>query len=63
MNALRKVKALVLLFALVAILSGGLLTTFTQEVQAARTCCLWVMYCTVDPPIVCWEECIPVPCW
>ena len=62
MSALRKIKAFVVLFAVVALLTGGLVTMFANNAEASRGCCLWVMYCTQDPPIVCWEECVPVPC-
>lgn len=62
MNALRKAKALVLVFAVVALLAGMLAVTFSEEAQARPRCCIWVMMCTTDAPIVCWEECLPVPC-
>lgn len=59
MNALRKMKALVLVVAVMAIIAGGLMASFSQPAQAARCC--WVMVCTTEPPIVCWEECVPCP--
>jgi hypothetical protein len=61
-SALRKIRALVVVFALVALLTGGLVTIFTDNAEARPACCIWVMYCTQNPPIVCWDVCIPVPC-
>jgi len=62
MRALRKFKIFVFIFVLVALLSGGLTIMSTEEVMARPACCIWVMYCTQSPPIVCWDVCIPVPC-
>lgn len=62
MTALRKMKTVIVLFALVVILAGGFTILTTKPVDARPACCIWVMYCTIDEPIVCWEECRPVPC-
>jgi len=59
MTALRKVKALILLFALVVLFAGAYTIVSTDTATAARCC--WVRVCTVDPPIVCWDECRPCP--
>ena len=56
---LRKVKALVLIFAFVVLFAGAFSIVTTEDVSAARCC--WVMVCTTEPPIYCWEECVPCP--
>ncbi|MEW5925374.1 MAG: hypothetical protein AB1746_15440 [Candidatus Zixiibacteriota bacterium] len=56
---MKKMKALVLLFAFLAIFIGGF-TTMTAPQANAIKCC-WVMVCTINPPIICWEECRPCP--
>ncbi len=62
MAALRKMKALIVLFALVVMCLGAFTIMSAEKATASYACCMWVMYCTVDPPIVCWDVCIPVPC-
>lgn len=62
MTALRTLKVLVLVLAMVTIFAGAFTIVSTENVQAAPKCCIWVMYCTTTPPIVCWEVCRPVPC-
>lgn len=62
MNVLRKMKALVVVFAVLALLAGAFAIVTPREAEARYGCCIWVMYCTQNPPIVCWCECIPVPC-
>ncbi len=62
MGKLRQIKGLILIFAIVALFSGALTTAFTEDAQAAKKCCWWVMVCTIEEPIVCWEECIWMPC-
>lgn len=59
MAMLRKMKVFVVLFFVAAILAGGFTTMTAEEATAARCC--WVMKCTVNPPIVCWEECVRCP--
>ena len=58
----RKLRVLVLVFALLALFAGVFTTMSANEAQAAYSCCRWTMYCTVTPPIVCWCVCVPVPC-
>lgn len=62
MMALRKLKVVIVLFALVVIMAGGFTILTTKPVEARPACCIWVMYCTVSPPIYCWEKCVAVPC-
>ena len=62
MATLRKMKALVVLFALVMLFAGAFSIVTTEKADASYGCCIWVMKCTVSPPIYCWEECIRVPC-
>lgn len=62
MTALRKMTALVLLFALVVIFAGAFSIATTEKAEAAPACCIWVMKCTINPPYFCWCECIRVPC-
>ena len=56
---MKKVKALVLLFAFLAIFLGGFTMTSSSKVEAAKCC--WVTVCTTTPPIVCWSVCKPCP--
>jgi len=56
-------KALVVLFAFIVLFAGAFSITTTEKADAAYACCIWVMKCTVNPPIVCWCECIRVPCF
>jgi len=62
MKHLRKLKALAIVFVLVVLFTGAMSITSTQEVMARGRCCIWIFICTIDPPIICWEECIHVPC-
>ena len=62
MATMRKLKALVLLFALLVLFVGAFTITTAQKANAIWACCIHVMYCTIQPPIICWCECIPVPC-
>lgn len=59
MKLFRKLKALVLLFAVLALVLGFTVLN-APSTPAATECCL-VMYCTVFPPFYCWEECRPCP--
>ena len=63
MKALRRMKALVLIFAFLVMFAGGFTIMSTEKADAAWGCCIWVMYCPVEGPGPCWCECIPVPCW
>jgi len=42
--------------------AGAFTIVSTETAQARPKCCIWVMYCTTTPPIVCWDVCKPVPC-
>jgi hypothetical protein len=59
---MRKIRALVLLFAFLVLFAGGFSILSSETAEARYGCCIWVMYCTVEPPIYCWCECVPVPC-
>lgn len=62
MMVLRKFKAIFLLLALAILFLGSLSIVSTESATAKPRCCIWVMYCTTTPPIVCWEVCKTVPC-
>ena len=62
MEGIRKLRMLVLLFALVVIFVGAITIIPTQNAEAIYACCIWVMYCPVSGPGPCWCVCIPVPC-
>ncbi len=59
MKVFRAMKTLALLFALFVVIIGGFTITTAGKVEAARCC--WVMVCTIEPPIYCWEVCKPCP--
>lgn len=56
----RNFKALALLFVAAFILAAATAVLTSQPAEAKRCDC-WVMYCTIEPPIYCWEECVPCP--
>jgi hypothetical protein len=58
-RALRKAKVFIVIFTL-AVIFGGAFSVMTADRVEARRCC-WVMVCTIDPPVYCWEECRPCP--
>lgn len=62
MTAMRKLRALVLLFAFLVLFAGGFTIISADTADARYACCIHVMYCTLYPPYYCWCECIPVPC-
>jgi len=62
MSTLRKCKPLAVMFLVIALVACAMTVTMTDTASARPKCCIYVMYCTVDPPIYCWEECIPIPC-
>ncbi len=62
MKFLRRMKAVILIFAFIVLFAGGMTIVSTEEANARYACCIWVMYCTQNPPIICWDVCIPVPC-
>lgn len=53
-----RIRGLVLLIAIAAVVTGGM-ALFSAPPAQARRCCGTAMYCTVTPPIVCWEVCLP----
>jgi hypothetical protein len=59
MKLFRKLRAFVLLFAILALITGFTVLNAPKTVEAARLCCYHV--CTVNPPIVCWDVCKPCP--
>ena len=62
MAVLRKLKVLVFIFVFVALFAGAFSIMSAQEAEAAYGCGMWVMYCTVTPPIYCWCVYVPMPC-
>lgn len=56
---MKKIKALVLVFALAAALAGGFTAMNSSKAEANRCC--WVMVCTISPPYYCWEMCVTCP--
>ncbi len=59
MKAFKKLRVFVLLFAVLALVVGFTVLNAPDTADAGRCC--WVLYCTINPPIVCWEECRPCP--
>ena len=55
-----RLKALALLFVFVFVFAGVFAVLTTENAVASRCEC-WVMYCTVEEPIFCWDECVPCP--
>jgi len=60
MTTFRKIKPVVLIFAFLVLFTGAFTIMSADSAQAERCDC-WVMVCTVNPPSMCWEIC--VPCW
>jgi hypothetical protein len=56
MNAFRRLRALVMLCCLAAVVTAGLALLSTTEVRAARCC--WVMVCD---NFGCYEKCVTCP--
>ncbi len=56
MNLLRKLRLLVLVFAVLAVVFGFTVLSTPNTANAIR-CTAWCMYCTIEPPIICWCEC------
>jgi len=55
----RRFHGLVLLCALALTVVGGMVLVTSTPVEAKRCC--WVVVCSTQPPIVCWEECRTCP--
>lgn len=60
MNASQRLKALALLWAVSAIVVGGLAIVSAGDVAAAPCRCK-VMVCSQAPPYACWEKCVTCP--
>jgi hypothetical protein len=52
-------KALVVTLALLVVFSGAFTIMSASSADAARCC--WVRVCTVNPPMICWDICVPCP--
>lgn len=61
MKLLRRLSFFALLFALLALVSGFTVLTLPRTADASRRCDCWCMYCTVEEPIYCWEQCCKCP--
>ncbi len=59
MKLLRRFKAFVLLFAVLALVIGFSALNGSNTVKASGSCCYWV--CTIEGPPVCWHVCRPCP--
>ena len=61
MNLLRKLKVLVLLFAVLVLILGFKVLNVPKTAEASGPLCYyWV--CTIEgPPIYCWHVCRPCP--
>jgi hypothetical protein len=57
MKFFRKLKVLVLLFAVLALLVGFTVLSAPKTVEARLPCTAWCMYCTINPPFYCWCAC------
>ena len=58
MRVRSRIRGFVVLVAVVASMAGAMVLFAAPRAEAAR-CCGHAMYCTVSPPIVCWEVCLP----
>ncbi len=56
MKLLRKLRLLVLVFAVLVVVFGFTVLNAPNNAKAIN-CTAWCMYCTVEPPIICWCEC------
>jgi len=57
MKFFRKLRVLVLLFALLALVIGFTVISTPKPVQAKPACCAWCMICSELPPYNCWCVC------
>ena len=57
MKALRKFRALVLVFAVLVVIFGAVSIFSVNSTTAKPPCNCWVMYCTENPPYFCWCVC------
>jgi len=59
MTLLRKLKIFALLFGALALVLG--FWALSAPGSADEPGCCWILYCTMETPITCWEECRPCP--
>lgn len=59
MKPFRKLRVFVLLFAVLALISGFAVLNVPNTAQASGDCCYWV--CTIEGPSYCWHVCRPCP--
>jgi len=59
MRIATRIKGLIVLFAVLVSIAGGIVLLATPPAEAARCC--WVMVCSTSPPYACWEVCKPCP--
>ncbi|MGB2769963.1 MAG: hypothetical protein WBC88_09595 [Candidatus Zixiibacteriota bacterium] len=59
MTFFRRFRIFALLFGALALVLGFIVLSAPGSADAPGCC--WVLYCTMDTPIVCWEECRPCP--
>jgi hypothetical protein len=57
MKIFRKFRALVLIFAVMAMVMGSTVLLTPNTAQSSYRCCGWCMYCTIDEPGYCWCAC------
>ena len=59
MKLFRKLRAFVLLFAILALITGFTVLNLPKTADASGACCYWV--CTIEGLPVCWHVCRPCP--
>jgi hypothetical protein len=59
MTFFRKLRIFALLFGALALALGFWALSAPGSADAPGCC--WILYCTMEPPITCWEECRPCP--
>jgi hypothetical protein len=59
MELVRQIRIGATLFAMLAVLLG-LVTLGSSHIGGADNC-YRVLFCTLKPPIICWEECRAMP--
>jgi len=60
MRFFRKMRAVVLVFAVLTVALGFAMLSAPKPADASRLCCYHV--CAVEPPpFYCWDECKPCP--
>lgn len=62
MALFRKLRVIVIVFALLALFAGAFTAITAPTANASYGCGRWVMYCTTTPPIYCWCVYVPEPC-